>query len=165
MSDAPPGLYRLERDLNRDELIAELAALPQRIRDAVRDQDTVALERRSNAGAWSAFDVCKHIRDIAQVYGMRFKWTILQDGVFFPNYEEDGWVARHPDRAADMARLTDELAAYRAETVRLLRALPPDDWQRTGRHEVLGVISLEPYVRHQVEHESQHVEQLRAALA
>jgi len=164
MNEAPAGLYRLERNLSRDELIDELVALPQRMRDAVGTQDVATLERQPTADAWSAFDVCKHLRDVAQVYGMRFKWTILQDDAFFPNYDEDGWVANSPDRASDVMQLIDELASYRAETVRLLRSQPPEGWQRTGRHEVLGTVTLEPYVRHQVEHESQHLAQLRAAL-
>ena len=159
-----PGLYRLDRELSRDELIAELEALPQRMRDAVADRDAAALERRATADAWSAFDVCKHLRDASQVYGVRFKWMIMQNDPILANYDEDAWVAKSPDGAADTLRLIDEIAAYRAETVRLLRALTPEGWQRTGRHEALGTVALEPYVRHQVEHESQHLAQLRDAL-
>ena len=165
MNEAPLGLYKLDRELTREELIAELAALPQRLRDAVAGRGVDALARRPSPDAWSAFDVLKHLRDVTQVYGMRFKWMILQDGAFFPNYDEDGWVAKSPDSVSDVARLIDELAAYRAETVRLLHALPAEGWQRTGRHEVLGVVALEPYVRHQVAHEEQHLAQVRAALA
>jgi hypothetical protein len=109
--------------------------------------------------------VCKHLRDTTQVYGMRFKWIILQDDPTLANYDEGRWVAKHPDSASNLMQLIDEIAAYRAETVRLLQALPEDGWQRTGRHEALGVVTLEPYVRHQVEHESRHLVQLRQALA
>jgi hypothetical protein len=164
MNDAPPELYRLERDLSRDELVAELAEMPDRLREIVADRDATTLERRPTPDAWSAFDVCKHLRDGTQMYGMRFKWIILQDDPLLPNYEEDRWVADSTDSAANIGQLIDELAAYRAETVRLLRGLSPEGWQRRGRHEVLGSVALEPYVRHQVEHESQHLAQLRAAL-
>lgn len=159
-----PGLYQLERELSRDQLIDELGTLPQRVRVAVNGRSVAELTRRTRADTWSGFDVCKHLRDVTQVYGMRFKWMILQDDPFLANYEEDGWVASHPDSAADIEQLIDEIAAYRAETVRLLRALQPEAWQRTGRHEALGTVTLEPYVRHQVEHEAQHIAQLRAAL-
>jgi predicted enzyme related to lactoylglutathione lyase len=158
-----PEIYRLERDLSREQLIDELAALPERLRDTVGNHDAATLERRPAPDAWSAFDVCKHLRDASQVYGMRFKWIILQDDPVLANYDEDGWVAKHPDRASDIDRLIDEIVAYRAETVRLLRSLAPEGWERTGRHEVLGVVTLEPYVRHEVEHESQHLAQLREA--
>ena len=86
---------------------------------------------------------------------------------FLPNYDEDRWVAESPDGPDQLAAMLDELAAYRAETVRLLRALPPAGWSRRGRHEVLGSVELEPYVRHQLAHEEQHLAQLgrRASLS
>jgi hypothetical protein len=95
---------------------------------------------------------------------MRFKWMILGDDPFLPNYDEDRWVAGHPDGVADLYPMLDEIAAYRAETVRLLRALPDHAWSRQGRHEILGQVILEPYVRHQLAHELQHLAQLRETL-
>ncbi len=160
-----PGLYQLERDLTRDELIAELAATPDRVRELVSGCSAEAFQRHVDRDAWSALAVCRHIRDAMQVYGMRFKWMILQDDPFLPNYDEDGWVADSPDCPADLAAMIEEMAAYRAETIRLLRSLRPDGWQRSGRHEVLGSVVLAPYVRHQVAHEESHLAQLREALS
>ena len=157
-------LYELDRDLSRDELIDALAASPTRFREVLRGQSADAVTRRAPDGGWSAIEVFLHVRDVVQVYGMRFKWMILQDDPFLPNYDEDRWVAQSPDGPAQLDAVLDELAAYRAETVRLLRALPPDGWSRRGRHEVLGEVELEPYVRHQLAHEEQHVAQLAAAL-
>lgn len=130
-----PGLYRLERTLSREQLIDELAALPGRVGDAIAGRGAEALTRRASTDAWSAFDVCKHLRDAAQVCGMRFKWIILQNDPTLANYDEDGWVAKHTDTASDVLALLDEIAAYRAETVRLLRGITSESWQRTGRHE------------------------------
>jgi hypothetical protein len=106
----------------------------------------------------------RHVRDIAQVYGMRFKWIILQDDPLLANYEENDWAARSPDGPPELPAMLDEIAAYRAETVRLLRSLDDAGWRRTGRHEVIGVVELEPYVRHELAHEEQHLAQLTAAL-
>ncbi len=164
MNEPLSGLYRLERDVSRDELIAELAELPQRLWDTVANRDAKALQHRPAPDEWSALDVCKHLRDAVQVYGMRFKWMILQGDPFLPNYEEDGWIANSPDGADALSQMIAEMAAYRAETVRLLRALPPEGWTRSGRHEVLGPLTLEPYVRHELAHEESHLAQLRAAL-
>ncbi len=163
----PPAfqLYRLEGDLTRDELIDELAATPARLREAVASLDGAALERRPDSGGWSAIEVCRHVRDVVQVYGMRFKWMILDEDPFLPNYDEDRWVSEHPDGAPHIGLMLDEIAAYRAETVRLLRSLPDEGWSRTGRHEALGRVELEPYVRHQLAHEEQHLDQLRLALS
>ena len=95
---------------------------------------------------------------------MRFKWIILQDEPLLANYDEDGWVAGSSDEPADVDALLAEIEAYGAETVRLLRAMPESGWARTGQHQALGTVVLEPYVRHEVAHEQQHLAQLESAL-
>ena len=155
-------LYRLDRELSRDELIAALAAMPAAFRAAVGAATPSALQR-PDGDAWAAIDVLKHVRDVVQVYGMRFKWMILDEDPFLPNYDEDRWVAESPDGAADAEAVLHEIEAYRAETVRLLRGLDTNGWSRRGRHEVIGPVELEPYVRHELAHEEQHLEQLRSA--
>jgi hypothetical protein len=157
-------LYRPDRKLTHAQLIDELAAMPRRLRALVDGVSLDGLERRSDDGSWSPLEVCRHMRDIGQVYGMRFKWMILDDGPFLPNYDENRWVAESPDGAANLESMLREIDAYRAETVRLLRSLDDAGWRRTGRHEVIGVVELEAYVRHEYAHEEQHLAQLQAAL-
>jgi hypothetical protein len=165
MAEAPLfELYRLDRDLSRPELIDALAAMPSRFRALVANADVATLTRRAAAADWSAIETMRHVRDIAQVYGMRFKWIILQDDPLLANYDENSWAANSPDGPAQLAAILDEIAAYRAETVRLLRSLDDAGWQRTGRHETIGIVDLDPYVRHQLAHEEQHLAQLTAAL-
>jgi hypothetical protein len=162
MTTPPSELYRLDRDLTRDQLIDELARTPARVRDAVAGASPGQLSRKRDG--WSAIDTCKHLRDVIQVYGLRFKYMVLEDDPFLPNYDEDRWVAHSPDTAGDVESLIAEMDGDRAETVRLLRSLPDAGWSRTGRHELLGPLVLEPYVRHQLAHEEGHLEQIREAL-
>ena len=109
--------------------------------------------------------VCRHLRDAVQVYGLRFKYIILEDDPFLPNYDEDAWAAHSPDAPADLNSLLTQIEGDRAETIRLLRVLPDTSWTRTGRHEVLGPVPLDPYLRHELAHEEQHLQQLSTALA
>jgi hypothetical protein len=163
MPAATFDLYRPERDYNREELVAELATMPTRLRELLIGRDDGALQRRAVTGDWSPIEVVRHLRDIAQVYGIRFKWIIPQDDPFLPNYDEDRWVSECRDGPHEVESLHREIEAYRGETLRLLRSMPPDGWSRRGRHEVLGVVELEDYVRHQVAHEGRHLAQLQAA--
>ncbi len=165
MSAAGFSLYQLDRELSRGQLVDELAQTPEHVRALVVSATAEALQRRPAPDMWSPVEVCRHMRDAVQVYGMRFKWMILQDDPFLPNYEEDGWVANSPDGVDALLQMIDEMAAYRAETVRLLRTLPPDGWTRSGRHEMLGALTLEPYVRHELAHEESHLAQLRGELS
>lgn len=163
--DAPPfELYRLDRDLSRGDLIDALAEMPSRFRAGLGGVDAATLTR-SGAFEWSAMQTVRHVRDIAQVYGMRFKWIILQDDPLLADYDENNWAERSPDGPAELPGMLDEIAAYRAETIRLLRFLDSAGWRRTGHHETIGVVELEPYVRHELAHEEQHLAQLAGALA
>lgn len=162
---SPDSLYALDRNLTRDELIEALAAIPARLREIVGTQQAEALERKPSVDDWSPMEAVRHIRDAVQVYGMRFKWMILNDDPFMPNYDENRWVSNHPDHADDVSAMLNEVAAYRQETVRLLRTLPAEGWSRRGRHEISGSVELEPYVRHELVHEEQHLAQLEEALA
>ncbi len=164
MTMQPFELYRLERDLSTDQVVDELAQTPARMRGLVAGCDAAALERRLTPEAWSPLEVCRHMRDVVQVYGMRFKWMILEDDPFLPNYDEDRWVATSPDGPAHLDSILAELEAYRGETTRLLRSLTPEGWSRSGRHEVLGAVVLKAYVQHQLAHELQHLVQLGVAL-
>lgn len=154
-------LYRLDRDLTHPQLIAALAESPGLLRAMLSGRTPEALQQRNADGEWTPLESCRHIRDIVQVYGMRFKWMILQDDPFLPNYDENRWAAASPDGPADISSMLDEIDAYRAETIRLLCSLAPEAWQRTGRHEVTGAVELDAYVRHQLAHEEQHLAQLQ----
>jgi hypothetical protein len=165
MADAPPfELYRLDREMPRAEVIAALASMPGRVRSTVSGLGASGFTARGAEGDWTAMETLRHFRDIMQVYGMRFKWIILQDAPLLANYDENAWAASSPDGPAEIAAMLDEMDAYRAETVRLLRSLDDAGWRRTGRHEALGVVELEPYVRHELAHEERHLAQLMQAL-
>jgi len=161
---SPFSLYTLDRDLTREQLIAALADTPGRVQQLLAGQTDHALNRRDTDAGWSPIEIVRHVRDAVQVYGMRFKWMILQDDPFLPSFDENRWSANSPDGPSEVSSVVGEVEAYRSETVRLLRALSPDGWSRRGRHEVLGAVELEPYVRHQLAHEEQHLDQLRDAL-
>jgi hypothetical protein len=165
MTPAPlTSLYRLDRDLTRDQLIDALAQTPALLRSAVVDATGSGLVRARQGGEWSAMQICRHIRDAVQIYGLRFKYIILEDDPFLPNFDEDAWAADSPDGPTNIDSLLSQVEGDRAETIRLLRAMPPAAWSRTGRHEVLGSVVLEPYVRHELVHEEQHLAQLQSAL-
>ena len=164
MVDINPKLYRLERELTRAQVIVELAETPVRLRAIVAGASPDALVRREGGGEWTAMESLRHVRDIVQVYGLRFKWMILQDDSFLADYDENQWVEASPDTTADLGRMLDETAAYRGETIRLLWSIDDAGWERSGRHEVLGRVQLDAYVRHQLEHERQHLAQLERSL-
>lgn len=164
MPQPNPGLYQLDRDLSRGEVLRELAATPHRLRAILDGASEAGLVAKPDAESWSALQVLGHMRDAALVYSARFRWIAFDDAPLLPDYNEDGWVAASRDVAADVPEIVDQIEASRADLVRVLGRLADEDWTRTGRHAVLGEVVLDHYVRHQLAHEESHLEQLREAL-
>jgi hypothetical protein len=157
-------LYELDPELTRAEVLDELGRVPDQLKRVVSGMAAEALERPPGPGEWSAFQTLCHIRDAALVYAIRFRWIVFNDSPFLPNYDEDNWVAACRDTPADAPQIVAEIAASRADLVRVLQRLPEEGWLRTGVHEVLGQVQLEPYVRHKLRHEEMHLAQMSAAL-
>ena len=65
---------------------------------------------------------------------------------------------------ADFQELLAAFTFGRAELVRVLRTLSPEDWQRTGLHEAQGRITIQETLRHLVEHEAEHCVQIETLL-
>ncbi len=159
------ALYELDGHPTREAVIEGLAAVPERLRGLLEDADAATFDRTFDPGQWSPFETLCHLRDAGLVYGMRFRWMVLDADPFLPNYDENAWVRQAVESVGDIPAMLDEFAAHRSELVRLLERAPAAAWERTGRHEVLGRLTLEPYVRHQLAHELGHIAQLSAGIA
>lgn len=159
-----PYLYVLDRQLSRTEVLAGLAGVPRHLGDVVSVASAERLSRAPGGEAWSAFQTLCHMRDAVLVYAIRFRWMVFDDDPLLPNYDENNWVAAANDTPADAMEIVEEVAASRRDLVRVLSRLPESAWERTGRHELAGSVCLDHYVRHQLAHEEQHLEQMRAAL-
>jgi uncharacterized damage-inducible protein DinB len=164
MSQPVTALYQLTPEMPRQEVVKALAAMPGRVAAALRGLSAESPSTPRAAGAWSAFQVLCHMRDAAIVYSGRFRWMVFDESPILPNYDEDNWVAASVDTVDDLDAILAELRASRTDLVRILERIPDAAWRRTGRHEVLGVVTLEPYVRHQLAHEEIHLAQLESAL-
>lgn len=158
-----PWLYKLERDLSDAQVVDELEAMPMRLRRAVSGFGVEELGRKPGPDDWSAFETVTHLRDASLVYAIRFRFIVMEEEPFLPNYDEDKWAAECLDRVEDMPAILGEIAASRSDLVRLLRRIPDAAWRRAGRHEVAGRLVLDDYARHQVVHEEMHLAQLMAA--
>lgn len=159
-----PRLYTFDPAIPLDAVLAGLAEMPARLRSALSGAQETALTRAPSPDGWSAFQTFCHVRDATLAYAARFRWIVFDNDPFLPDYDENNWVAASRDSPADIPEILDQVAASRADLVRVLSRLPKDGWARTGRHEAMGSVVLEHYARHQVVHEAMHLEQIDAAL-
>jgi len=142
-----------------------MAQMPSALRAIVGPADPERLSRVPTDGEWSAFQTLCHLRDATFIYAARFRWIIFDDNPPMPDYDENNWVAASHDTPADIPEILEQVAASRADLVRVLSRLDDRAWRREGRHEVAGGICLEHYARHQVVHEALHLEQIQMVLS
>ena len=168
----------LEQRLERIERTpGELAALVQGQSDAV-------LSRRPDGRNWAPKEVVCHLRDIEELFMVRFQTMLAMDepkflvlGVMPPNPTE--WGIGGPVRPAiDPDRWAEErqywrndaamaLAAFkgrREESLVFLRRLTPAQWRRGSRHVTLGRVTYGDWVALMAAHDDNHLEQLKRAL-
>lgn len=113
---------------------------------------------------WSVVEVVCHLRDAGQRGLERMQAMRDEDDPFLPGYDQDAW-AQERDYAN--ANLRDALAGYlqnREQHIAELEALAPEDWERTGRHEEQGSITIQAHTLHLVSHDAVHAAQIARQL-
>jgi hypothetical protein len=165
--------------------LARLQRTPQELADAVHDRDEAELGRRPDARNWAATEIICHLRDVEELFQIRFHTIVALDEpriLVLGATPDDlapwkiGGAIRHPldpDRwAEDRQYLRQDpwaaLAAFRArrsEVLTLLGSLSPAEWQRAGIHLSRGRRTLAEWVATLAAHDDNHLDQLRRTLA
>jgi hypothetical protein len=154
------GKQSLEQRLDRMSRTADDLA------GEIRGQTEAALVRRPDGKNWAANEVICHLRDIEEVYFVRFHAMLANDD---PKLYADPSAA---DRfAEDRQYLRNDavqaLASFRRrreESLALLRTLTPEQLQRGCLHPSRGRITIDGIVTMLAWHDDNHLDQLRRAL-
>jgi uncharacterized damage-inducible protein DinB len=123
------------------EYIAEIAAAPAGIRAAVAGLDDAQLDTPYREGGWTVRQVVHHLPDSHINSYVRFKLAATEDSPVITTYEEQHW-AELPDSKLPVGVSLDLLENLHERWVVFLKALTPDQLQRTFRHPKLGPVTL-----------------------
>jgi hypothetical protein len=114
------------------------------------DHDDVAAMIRENAAAWpavlarsdvaerpddstwSALEYACHVRDVFRIYDERLALMLADDGVHFPNWDQDASAVDDAYNAQDPATVADELLAAGDALADSFDAVAGDQWDRRG---------------------------------
>lgn len=146
----------------RDEVVARLAAIPDRIARATAGWDAARLATPPAAGEWSAQAILAHLRAADDILSPRAYMVLVRDNPPLASYDERRWAAIAGYEQANFSAALALYAARRAELVVVLRRIAPDDWARTGIHETRGPVTLLALMRGLADHEEEHAAQLEA---
>jgi DinB superfamily len=145
----------------RDPLEVQTAtsAALARLVDGVPD---AKLRKPPGPGRWSVVEILAHMAEDELVTSWRYRQMLERNGAALAGFDQDLW-ARLGDYASWAARDALEMfRLLREANLRVLRALSPEQWERTGHHEERGPMSVRDLARHMAGHDENHVRQISA---
>jgi hypothetical protein len=148
--------------MSRQEIVDTIRALPDQIEALVRDLDEDALRRRPAPDEWSIKEVCAHLRDSLEIDGERIRRMLEEDEPLISSYDQEALARERDYENQSMPAILTGLRAFSGGNAYVLEGLSEEQWQRGGRHEERGPISVGGYAEQQAEHVRAHLAQVRS---
>jgi hypothetical protein len=164
----PVGKYQAPKVITqaeRSEWIAELEALPKKMRQAVAGLSDAQLNTPYRPDGWTVRQVAHHLPDSHLNSYVRFRLALTEDSPTIKPYEEAAWAELPDARTSPVEPSLLLLEGLHTRWVELLRSLSDTDFARTFKHPELGEIRLDwtlgLYAWH-CRHHVAHIDNLRA---
>jgi DinB superfamily len=137
----PLGRYRPPTSItaqDRTEWIAEIDALPSRMRQAIAGMNDAQLDTRYRAGGWTVRQVVHHVPDSHLNSYSRFRLALTEDSPTIKPYDEAAWAELADAKTAPVEPSLAMLEGLHARWVMLLRSMNDADFFRVFKHAELG---------------------------
>jgi hypothetical protein len=143
------------------KILEEIDASAEELRRTVEAIPAALLDQRPQPEEWSVIEILVHVRNVVMlVYGMRIRQLLFQDEPVFANYEEEHHLLSASKNQMSAAEILEMIETDHQQTVRLLKALPEQEWQRQGYHPEFGAMSVEFLARRFIQHAADHTQQI-----
>ena len=140
----------------RAAAIAQIAALPAQLHDAVRGLSAAHLDTRYRDGGWTLRQVVHHLADSHLNAYVRCKLVATEQEPQLKVWDENAW-ALLPDANGPIGNSLLIVSSLHERWVQFLRALPATAFARVGIHTQRGPISLDALVSIYSWHGAHHV--------
>ena len=169
MPQQTPNLFTYPRNepgtTGHFDLVEALRTLPRDLGGALSGITEAEATFRSSPDGWCVREIVGHLRDAVEVYHKRVYMMSTQTDPILEPYDQEAWATEHAYMTRNIDDMVRELAAWRADTVQLVTTLVNWNWARTGQHTERGRTSIRQIVEHMVEHESEHLHDIRTLRA
>lgn len=149
------------------ELIAAYEQGIDDMRTAVAGMSKEQVLARPVPGKWSTVECVGHIADTEIFFTDRIVRTVVMDRPLLMSADEKQYIERLDYQSFDLDEQLALFTALRRHAVRILRAQPPEAWERTAVHSGSGLLTLRQLVLQTVRHLRHHlpfIAEKRAAL-
>jgi hypothetical protein len=144
-------------------IIETLKHLPDRLEAEISGLNGTVLRYRPAEGEWSIKEVAGHLRDVAMHWHRRLYsvWSLTDP--LFVSFDGEALARDLAYQEADVMSFVREVRQYTDRTVDLLAHAV--DWSRLGQQPGVGRRSLRQFAEDLIEHEEEHLAQIRALKA
>ncbi len=143
-------------DAQRAAFIADIAAVPQRVRLAVAGLNDARLDTPYRPGGWTVRQLVHHIADSHMNAYIRFKLALTETQPLVKPYDEKAW-AEMPDSNLPIEVSLKLIDALHERWTVILRHMSAEDFGRKLKHPELGIVDLDRYVALYSWHGKHHV--------
>jgi uncharacterized damage-inducible protein DinB len=120
---------------------------------------------RDGGEGWTVLQVLCHLCDYEDIYFTRAGMTVEQDMPELPNPNPNELAIEHQYSRQDLQATYQKWVERRNEYLAFLDGLDESAWQKSAKHPVRGVMSVEDQVALTVWHDTNHIEQITRILA
>ncbi len=131
---------------NRRRYIQEIAAAPERFREAVRGLTDSQLDTPYRPGGWTVRQVVHHLADSHMNAYVRFRLALTENEPVIKPYDEKRWAELKDARSEPVEVSLQLIEALHRRWVVLLDSLSDADFARRFRHPEAGVMRLDTYL-------------------
>ena len=156
----PIGKYEHKASLpiaERENAIAQIAATPKRLRDAVAGLSHQQFDTPYRPGGWTVRQVVHHVPDSHMNSYVRFKLALTENEPTIKPYDEALWANLRDSRDTPVEISLTLLEALHHRWDVLLRSLRSGDFARLLRHPEQGTMTLDDMVGYYAWHGRHHV--------
>ena len=130
-------------DVDRAELIGQIAEAPVRLREAVKRLSPEQFDTPYRPEGWTVRQVVHHLPDSHMNSYVRFKLALTEDQPTIKTYDEALWAALPDSKNTAVEASLTLLESLHERWVNLLRSMSASDFSRKVNHPEHGLISLD----------------------
>ncbi len=147
------------------KLMKEMEKGPDLFAGAIRGISDGVLARRPDGKNWAAKEIICHLRDTEELFMNRLQTMIAMEDPKLLAADVARWAEERQYLRNEIQEALSAFRTRRAETLKFLRELTPEQWNRAGIHATRGRETLKDFVGIIPKHDVNHLEQLKRALA
>jgi len=144
----------------REQLIAQYAAGPARLKTALATVPKDAMMWRPAPREWSAHEIVCHCADSETNAYARIRYLLAEKDPVLQGYDQDQWARSFDYHSHPLEPALAVVEAVRANTLALIGRLPETAWTREGRHTDSGRYTAEDWLKIYADHLEGHARQI-----